>query len=261
MLDICKQFSIESDMKFNPSKCQLVICSSHGQINDTVYFDGYSIKSNVNATHLGSVIGQNVYNAKMEKSINDMVINANSLSSMFYNVDEDIKYKLFKTYAMSFYGSPLWDLSHNSIEHLYTTSRKCIRKLFHIPYRTHNKYISCICNDLPINLQLCNRFVKFIHNALNNDNECIKLAVKYACNGSGSTICNNMNYISNIINVPKVCLFGDNSISISNIITLITECHSPSNEILLASQQILDLLSLRRTDSSFDEMLQMICTQ
>ena len=51
-----------------------------------------------------------------QKLANKMVINTNHLVSTFRNASYDIKYKLFKTFAMPLYGYVLWDYSSVYIE-------------------------------------------------------------------------------------------------------------------------------------------------
>ena len=57
--------------------------------------------------------------------------------SYFKNTYTDTKYELFKVYCMPLYGSVLWDFSSRYINSFYTTWRKCIRRLFGLPARTH----------------------------------------------------------------------------------------------------------------------------
>ena len=90
------------------------------------------------------------------------------------------------------------------------------------------------------------------------------MCAKYALHGSSSTVCNNINYVSNLLHIPKEVLFYRN---VNNIISLLCNYKPPSDEAMLASQQILDLLSLRRSGfinfntTDFNNMLLDIATQ
>ena len=106
----------------------------------------------------------------------------------------DVKYKLLKTYCMSLYGCVLWDLGSKSMSDFYVTWRKSIRKL--LPLRTHSKYLPLLCDDLPIDVQLFKRLNKFLNKALCNSNICIKICVDLAINGSGSSVSESINVIS-----------------------------------------------------------------
>ena len=73
-----------------------------------------------------------------------------------------------------------------------------IRRLFNISPRTHSKYLPLICEDLPIDVQIYKRFIKFFDNVINSDNECVTLCGKLALNGSNSSVCNNLSLISHV---------------------------------------------------------------
>ena len=93
------------------------------------------------------------------KNITDMfLVNVNSLKATFPNVSREIKYKLFKTFCMSVYGSSLWDYSSKTVNTFVTAWRKSIRYLLQLPYKCRSIYFPLICNDLPVDVQLHNRF-------------------------------------------------------------------------------------------------------
>ena len=76
-------------------------------------------------------------------------------------VNFDIKYLLMKTYCMSIYGSPLWELVSNCIDRFYVAWCKGIRRLLVLPYNTHCELLNLICDDLPIDNQIDSRTCKF----------------------------------------------------------------------------------------------------
>ena len=39
--------------------------------------------------------------------------------------------------VLGYYGSPLWKLDSKRVQQFYTTWRKCVRKIWNVPYRTH----------------------------------------------------------------------------------------------------------------------------
>ena len=114
-----------------------------------------------------------------------------------------IKYRLFKTYCMPHYGSVLWDLSHQGVEYFCTQWRKCIRKLFNLPYTTHCNLLSSICQDIPIEFQLMSRVMKFLVKVGNSENKVLQLCYKFALNGSMSKISNTVNHVSCLLKISK----------------------------------------------------------
>ena len=241
MLKVAHKFSNEYDIKFNPTKCQLVVVGPNGHVNDSVSFNGIVIKSDATAAHLGSIIGYDVCEKRVQRSINDIIVHTNSIASVFFKADIDVKYKLFKCYSMSLYGCPLWDLTHKSVLHLFTTWRKCIRKISGLPSRTHCDLLPLICCDLPVPIQLYQRFMKFLHTALNSSNDCVKTCALLALNGSCSSACNNINHIAKMLNISKYKLVNQKLNVIHNSLH---KLHNPKVEDLITAAQVKDLLFL-----------------
>ena len=52
-----------------------------------------------------------------------------------------------------------------------------------------------IVNDCPVEIQLHKRFLKFFRSIITSDNELVNLCGKLVLKGSGSAICDNVNYI------------------------------------------------------------------
>ncbi len=191
-----------------------------------------------------------------------MIVHTNTMSSIFAKAEIDVKYKLFKCYSMSFYGSPLWDMSNKCISRVYTTWRKCLRKLLCLPSRTHCDLLPLICNDLPVSLQLCIRFVKFITGALNSKNECVKVCAMSALNGSRSSACNNINHIAHMLTASKYIMVDSNS---NCIIKSLKNLFSSCEQQKITAFQIRDLVYLRSvghinfSKNDFTTMIDYLC--
>ena len=114
---------------------------------------------------------------------------------MFGNAQCETKYFLFKTYCMCLYGCQLWDLSSNHFNKFCVQWRKCKRKLFNVPARTHNNLIPLICDDVPVEIQLELRFTKFLLSILSNENIHTRLCGQLCIHGSKSDASNTLNFI------------------------------------------------------------------
>ena len=207
LLDICMDFSREYQVKFNPTKCKLIVykkCSTSDE--PSIMFDGQRICSKQHDVHLGHIIGPNVAEMTFTNAKNDFTKKVNVLMSYFKNTYTDTKYELFKVYCMPLYGSVLWDFSSRYINSFYTTWRKCIRRLFGLPARTHNALLPCICNDMPPEGQLHTRFLNFMMTNLASNNSCVKLCSTLSVSGSGSAAGKSLNHICSIYNINKYTL-------------------------------------------------------
>ena len=125
---------------------------------------------------------------------------------------------------MSLYGCVLWDFNCKQIQHFYIAWRKSIRYLLCLPYRTHSVLLPLICDDYPVHIQLCKRFVKFSKNILNHSNTIISLCGKLAILGSNSSVCSSLNYVSSTLKFNKFCLLSKTT----NVSDNINKC---TNEI------------------------------
>ena len=120
-------------------------------------------------------------------------------------------YKLFKSFCMSLYGSVLWDFTSKVMDRFYTAWRKSIRYIIRLPYRTHSVLLALIVDDLPVNVQLYKRFMKFIRNVVNHENKVIALCSKLAIHGSNSSVCKNINFLSKELKISKFQLINEKS--------------------------------------------------
>ena len=94
-----------------------------------------------------------------------------------------------KTYCMPLYGCPLWHLEGKHIQRFYVALRKGLL------YNTHCNVLNLICDDIPVDCQLDNRLLKFMSSCSLSENIVVKLCYKLACNGSQSTMCNNISFL------------------------------------------------------------------
>ena len=196
MLNIAEIEGDALDLKFNPSKCQLL---NFGKSNDcenvSVVFCDKTINSEPNAAHLGHYIGEKYELRTVESAIENLNRKTNALLSKFGHCTPDVKYKLFNSYCMSCYGSVLWDYDHPHIENLYCAWRKCIRRIYSIPYDTHCAYLTTTCRDHTIETKLLSRYYNFIKSCLCSDNSVVRICSLLALQGSQSPVSNSLSII------------------------------------------------------------------
>ncbi len=110
---------------------------------------------------------------------------------------------------MPLYGSQLWDFDSNECELFYTAWRKAIRKILFLPPRTHCNILSSIVDCPEVDVQLHRRFLKFAHSALHSSNRCVSTCARLALEGSASTFCRSLTFISHKYHFERV-LMKDN---------------------------------------------------
>ena len=264
MLAIVTQFGTEYDVKFNPTKTQLIVYGGP-DTEHQILFDGTVIKNEKCAGHLGNILGQNTNDILIDKGISSFMSNFNYILSTFHFCTYDIKYLLFQSYCISLYGCVLWDMSSKYITKFLVTWRKFIRRLLKLPYQTHSLYLPYIVNDIPIETQLHKRFLSFFHSIHISNNNILQLCNKLVQNGSGSIACRNLNYIWYKYNISLSKCETDVYNRVKSIINNIDYVYSDNDKFIISHIQ--DILNMRDNNTcvEFNKMdlqnlLEYFCT-
>jgi hypothetical protein len=167
---------------------------------------------------------------------------------------------------MSAYGSQLWDFSHKDVQYFFVAWRKCVRRVWGLPARTRCNILPVLlCNTLPVEMQLHQRFIKFVHNMRISTNECVSTCVRMSIHGSGSDACNSINFICHKYSMSKYNILKHSSYRLSKHIR---DSCKPPDELLYVSGVIHDLLDMRDnrirncilSQNEVDALLTALCT-
>ncbi len=258
MFKMCLDFAEEYGITINDAKSIYMVFGNNTRNVPTFRYQDRTIHRSTQAKHLGHIIDSNKINSSLvDQIIHSFNISFNSLNAMFLYAYPSVKYRLFKTFCLNFYGCTLVDFSDRSSENLFVAWRKAIRKLFGLHYRTHCRLLPYICQDLPIEYQLHNRICKFFSSCLQNANELISFCGQIALIGSGSPISNSINHIA--------CKYSFNKDVFRMATPMPTLTYDPN--LLLHANNINDFLNMRsNSDSStvynqITDILDYLCTQ
>ncbi len=121
----------------------------------------------------------------------------------------------YLNYCCSFYGSNLWLLTSKRCYDVCVAWRRALRKLWNVPYRTHNKILAILSNNLPLEMSLDKCFIKFSNNVLNHSTGTNKSVASLSLYNPWSTFNRNNNYVCqmygssiNESSVFKVCMIA-----------------------------------------------------
>lgn len=193
MLKICESYAKQFDILFNAKKSQIVFfkgkCKTANFIKPPLQMEnGESIPYVDECNHLGNVLSSKSKNTLIQNAINDLYMRTNCLLSDFSFTDSTTLASLFNTYCMNIYGSPLWKhYDHRLLEPFYIAWRQSIRKVWKIPFRTHNLLLQYIHESNSIDIILDKRCVKFLWNLFNSNYNIYNVIAKcslYNCNTS-----------------------------------------------------------------------------
>ena len=220
MLSICESFANDYNIIFNSRKSKLLVFPEVDNKEVSIMFLGGIIEHVVECNHLGNIIGVSSHKRNIEANIWQFYAKLNVLMRDFCYVNFEIKYLLMKTYCMSLFGSPLWELDGKNISSFYVAWRKGVQKLLSLPYNTHCVLLNLICHDTTIDNQLDRRVVKFLACCKISNNTLVKLCYNLACNGSQSAVDNNMTFLCSKYGICRARLNCDDF----NYSTCISKC-------------------------------------
>ena len=257
MLKICEQYSRDFNITFNASETKLMLFGKNVSDVDVVC-QGKIVSKVNNEIHVGNIISADINNdtRSISKACNEMYAKFNLLYRQFDMCSSDVLYTLFNSYCMSLYGSQLWNYENKAMMNpLYVAWRKCVRRIYNIPYNTHCKLLPLICQDSAIQIKLYKRFLRFLVNAKKSHNSILSVMTKHVLSGSSSKACKTLNFIC-----YNYGILNKSTISESSILN-IKDIHTDSD--LRTAGLILDFINLRSAavhDTSISYIIEDLCS-
>ena len=108
-----------------------------------------------------------------------MVGQINNVLCYFGKLPAAVKLKLMFAYCSCYYGCELWDLSNGCINNVCVTWRKGLRRVWRLPYNTHNELLPVLCNILHVIDVICKRVLYFVHTRVNSDSVIVSYISRY----------------------------------------------------------------------------------
>ena len=149
MLRCCEEFASKHSLRFNPTKTQLILFSWSPSSSCMAYFTlcGQQLSFVDTITHLGHLIHYSLSNVPdINHKLRYMVKKANCLLASFPRVGPVALTRLFQTYCLPLYGSALWSLSCPALYHIDVAFNKVLRRIWHLPSRSHTGIVHCTAN-------------------------------------------------------------------------------------------------------------------
>ena len=270
MLKICERYADKYKIHFNASKSQLLCfntstCTKSKDIK--VYMrDGSVIPYLDTCTHLGNILCTSDKHVMIDSAVKDLNCRLNNLLADFSHCNSDTISTLFNSYCMNVYGCQLWKFNGKHINTFFTAWRKAIRRIWKIPFRSHNKLVHLINGSHDISIILEKRCIKQSWKMLNSECELYNKIVKYCMHNANSTLGENVRYFmykynltlddwnQNINNIyKKVDMY------VNNHADRAVEC------VAIAIRELCDMRDSDDTqvfsDSELKFMIDMLCTK
>jgi hypothetical protein len=221
MLAICCDFGKEYNVTFNAKKT-VAVCFGKTNVSGFPVLNREKLAWSDGTKYLGNKINSSLSdsddcNYKMSQFIGSV----NKLYANFGSMHSHTKYKLFNSYCCTFHGSQMWRLSCSDIVKIGTQWNKALRRLMHLPWRTHTWVLGPLFNSLHIRTQFEIRTAAFICKLFVHTNPLVQTILYLAHNdartGIGSNIAHfRFRYGISTFNNLKVC---KNKIASANTLT------------------------------------------
>ena len=244
MLNICLRYAARFDVLFN-DKSQLIIFKSPLEDVPTpdIFINGSKLNAVNHVNHLGHIIHDNIFINDASKCERDFYVQFNSFLSDFKYLGSGMRNVLFFKYCTAFYGSqflPVYD--KRIMNGLYVAWRTALRKVWRIPWTTHNEILPILANVMPPNLSFDKRAINFCNLCLKSSNKTVNMITGMAIHGSHSVLGQNIKYLSYKYNL-----------SIDEVNKCWYESCQPQTELGRLCEQIKEFCILR--DSPLDNVL------
>ena len=195
MIRICETYAAEHDIIFNGNKSKLLVFGSTSECESKFYVNNIEVPVCNTAVHLGNLISNNVQDT-IKYGITKFNQSFNYFMSSFGKCHSSVKNKLFMQYCTSFYGSQIWPVyKKDIINKISIRWRMALRRIWNLPYNTHCDFLPLISSQVPIDIQLKCRFLKFYRSLLESDNNLIRYMCKFMTFSYNSVMSNNLNQI------------------------------------------------------------------
>ena len=130
----------------------------------------------------------------IDSAVKDLNCRLNNLLADFSHCNSNTLSTLFNSYCMNIYGCQLWKFNGKHINTFFIAWRKAIRRIWKIPFRSHNKLVHLINGSHDISIILEKRCIKQSWKMLNSEYELYNKIVKYSMHNANSTLGENVRY-------------------------------------------------------------------
>jgi hypothetical protein len=270
LTQICEMYASDFDIKFNAKKSKLMFFNNKIQNNVSVdiafTMNDRIIDNSIKEKHLGNFICNNIHERCVENSVMDFYRKSNYVLSRFPSVSNKVKSKLHWSYCMDVYGSQLWNFNSKYVQQFYVAWRKVIRKIWNLPYATHNRFIHIINNCLPIDILLQKKCLSFIYSAINSENNTVSNIVNTVLSCKYSVMAENYRYLSSKFKIVQSDWQCKKSDMLAKVYKYSRESIKRQDEVLCS---IIHELAYMRYNLEFsplnseeiEHMLNFICTK
>ena len=203
MIDICENFGNQFGMKYNEKKTVCILYSRKCRpVAPLMQLSASTLKWVNCVKHLGNYVSNNL---KETQEINnkrgDIIGRVNVIVGSLTGVNTSSQLKVLRSQC-HFHGSEAWHLRDYSVKTFYSTVNRAIRRIMHLPFATHTRFLQPL-SGLPLSKDsIANRFVKMHHKMLVSENPHISFIARRGQSCAHTIIGTNLSLLSRQYDIP-----------------------------------------------------------
>ena len=196
MLQVCEKFGQDYGVAYNPVKSVCMLFSRKVMNTPDIKLADRPLKWVTSTKHLGNYIDCNLSETtEIKHKKGDLVQRVNKMLSALGKSPDRVISEAFKAICAHFYGSQAWNLNDKAVSEFTTMWNRCVRRILHLPYQTHTRYLPDLIESKNAFDQISQRFIKFIQCMEKSDNARVKYLAMASLRNANSVIGGNMTKI------------------------------------------------------------------
>ena len=197
MINKCSEFMQLKKLRFstntNPVKSKTKCIVFSKKVRDRVgvapvKLNGDNLPWVAELKHLGNVLE---CNNTMKRDIaikrGKFIGKLNSLSQEFHYTSPEVFMKILNIYAVSFYGSSLWDIFSAECERIFAAWNVAVRHAWNVPNTTHRYLVEVISKCTHPKVMLASRYFTFSQSLLNSQKYSVRILARL-CSTDNRTV-------------------------------------------------------------------------
>ena len=117
----------------------------------------------------------------IKRVLKDLNCKANSILCTFLCADPVVKTFLIQSFCLSLYGGILWKINTSGINRLEVALNKILRKIWHLPPRSHSSIVHIVAQVNTVKNLLYYRFLTFLKNTLSSPSPLVRSVFHDTC--------------------------------------------------------------------------------
>jgi hypothetical protein len=203
LLSVCEEYGREYGMEYNSSKSHCVLFTRKKTSTPDLTLNGQKLRWEKQAKHLGNIIACDLSeksDGRLKRS--DLVGRVNVIVGSLHELSTDIILKMFASQCCHYYGTQTWQLSSSALRDFCTMWNRCVRRLLHLPNRTHCRFLPSLARMKSPMEQISGSFLRLYQHMITSNNDIVRFIAERGGLDAQSVIGGNLHYLSSVYEQP-----------------------------------------------------------